>query len=97
MKGQNGVEKNGHHYRNLSNNNEIDIIIENENGEYGAFEVKLGSNKIDEAADSLIRFRDSFEKVEDQPKILVIVCGICDISYTRNDGVMVVPITSLRP
>lgn len=86
-----------YHYRNLSNNEEVDIIVENEDGEYAAFEVKLGTNQIEQAAKQLIKFKNSFENEENKPKVLGIICGVCDIAYQRSDGVMVIPITSLRP
>jgi len=31
------------------------------------------------------------------PEILCIICGITGYAYIRDDGVMVVPITELKP
>ena len=85
------------HYRNLSKKEEIDIIVQTKEGDYGAFEVKLGLNQIDEAAKGLIGFKNSFENQKDKPKILCIICGVCDIAYKREDGVFVIPINMLKP
>ena len=41
------------HYRD-SGGNEIDAIVEMPNGRWGAFEIKLGMNQVDEAAEKLL-------------------------------------------
>ncbi len=51
------------HYQDY-NNNELDAVIELDNGEWCAFEIKLGCNKIDEGANSLIRTCSEIEKTE---------------------------------
>lgn len=84
------------HYQDY-NGIEIDAVIELENGEWIAIEIKLGSNQIDEAAKSLIKIRDKIrEEGGNAPKVLCIVCGISKAAYLRDDGVYVVPITALK-
>jgi len=84
------------HYQDYDGD-EIDAVIELDNGDWVAIEIKLGSNQIDETANTLIKIRDKI--VNDggkAPKVLCIVCGICKAAYLRNDGVYVVPITALK-
>lgn len=84
------------HYQDY-NGDEIDSIIELENGDWIAIEIKLGSNQIDEAARSLLKIKDKILNDGGKPpKVLCIVCGICKAAYLREDGVYVVPITALK-
>ena len=86
------------HYRDASNR-EIDAVIELPNGDWGAFEVKLGANQIDGAAERLLSMRALMERngAARVPQVLAVVCGMSSAAYTRPDGVMVVPPTALRP
>lgn len=84
------------HYQDY-NNNELDAVIELDNGEWCAFEIKLGCNKIDEGANSLIRICSEIEKNGGKPaKIKCVICGLSNAAYQRKDGVYVVPITALK-
>ncbi len=77
---------------------EVDSIIELENGEWCAFEIKLGANKIDEAAKNLLNLKQKIEKENGKiPSVLCVICGLSNIAYQRPDGVYVVPITALKP
>lgn len=86
------------HYRDDSGT-EVDSIIEMPDGSYAAIEIKLGANKIDEGAKSLLDFRDRMENhdAKSLPCALCVVCGLTDRAYMRDDGVYVVPITVLGP
>ena len=82
------------HYRD-SNNLEVDAIVQKYNGDWIAFEIKLGIGKIDEAAASLLKFVSILDdKKVKPPKSLNIITGT-GISYTRNDGVNVISLASL--
>lgn len=84
------------HYQDYDGD-EIDAVIELENGDWVAIEIKFGSDKIGEAANSLKRIRDKILRDGGKPpKVLCIVCGICKAAYLREDGVYVVPITALK-
>ena len=86
-----------YHYQDYDGD-EIDSVVELENGDWIAIEIKLGSSQIDEAANALIRIKNKI--IADggkPPKVLCVVCGICKAAYLRDDGVYVVPITALRP
>ena len=86
------------HYRDAQNR-EIDAVIELDGGAWGAFEIKLGANQIDEAAAHLLALKRIMDRDGSArpPAILVVVCGMSSAAYTRPDGVMVVPPTALRP
>ena len=51
---------NGHlyHFRDNTTGLEIDSIVEMPNGDYGAIEIKLGTDKIEEAATNLLKFNE---------------------------------------
>lgn len=80
------------HYRD-DNGNEIDAVVEMPDGSWGAFEIKLGLNQVDRAAEHLLRMSRRFER---PPKVLAVICGLPGARYTRRDGVHVIPITCLR-
>ena len=85
-----------YHYQDY-NNQEIDAVIELDDGEWCAFEIKLGTNKIDEAAENLINISDNIVKSGGKaPKIKCVICGTINAAYLRHDGVYVLPITSLK-
>lgn len=83
------------HYRDASGL-EADAIVRMKNDEWGAFEIKLGANQIDEAAANLIALRNKIDtKYVKAPKFLAVLTGF-DCAYTRPDGVHVIPIGCLR-
>ncbi len=85
-----------YHYQDYTNK-EIDSVIELEDGSWCAFEIKLGVNAIDKAAENLINIRDSIIKENGKaPKVLCVICGLSNAAYIRPDGVYVVPITALK-
>lgn len=73
-----------------------DFIIEMQDGRWGAFEVKLGADRVDEAAKKLLKLKRKLTADgASEPVCLVILCGLTKFGYMRPDGVSVVPITSL--
>ena len=84
------------HYQDYKNN-EIDAVVELEDGEWCAFEVKLGAKKIDEGAENLIKVcNDIVNNGGKKPRIKCVICGLSNAVYQRPDGVFVVPITALK-
>ena len=86
-----------YHYQDYQNR-EIDAVIELSDGQWCAFEIKLGANQIDAAANNLLMIKKQFE---DDPKgkppaVLCVLCGMANAAYQRPDGVFVVPITALK-
>ncbi len=84
------------HYQDYLNR-EIDSVIELEDGNWCCFEVKLGVNAIDAAAENLINISNSIKKENGKvPSVLCVICGMTNAAYKRPDGVYVVPITALK-
>jgi predicted AAA+ superfamily ATPase len=82
-----------YHYRD-SSNLEVDAIVEKYNGEWCAFEIKLGTGQIEAAAANLNKFVSILDhKKTSYPKSLNIITGT-GISYTRNDGINVISLAS---
>lgn len=85
-----------YHYQDYANK-EIDAVLELQDGRWGAFEIKLGANQIDEAARNLLSIRDSIEESGGTlPSVMCVICGLSNAAYQREDGVFVVPITALK-
>lgn len=85
----------GHVYafRDNLSNDEVDAIVEFSDGEYGAIEIKLGSNQIDEAIKSLTKFNDNVAK---KPKFLCVIVGIgFGLTKDPKSGVYVIPYNTL--
>ncbi len=83
------------HFRNNTTGLEVDAIVLNSDGDYGAIEVKLGSNQIEDAKANLLKF---YEKVNKKPKFMCIICGLWNcIVKDKETGIYIFPITSLRP
>ncbi len=84
------------HYQDYKGN-EIDAVIELENGDWCAFEIKLGAKKIDDGAENLIKVCKNIEDNGGKaPIIKCVICGLSNAAYQRHDGVYVVPITALK-
>lgn len=82
------------HYRD-SSGLEVDAVVQKHNGDWCAFEIKLGTGHIEEAAASLHKFVSILdEKKVKPPKSLNIITGT-GVSYTRNDGINVISLSSL--
>ena len=85
-----------YHYQDYQNK-EIDSVIELENGNWCAFEIKLGANKIEDAAKNLLNIKNEIEKTGGKvPSVMCVICGLTNAAYKRPDGVYVVPITALK-
>ena len=83
------------HFRNNVTGLEVDSIVINEDGEYGAIEIKLGANEIDNAKENLLKF---YNKVDKKPKFMCIICGVWDnVVIDSETGIYIIPITSLKP
>lgn len=85
-----------YHYQDY-NNNEMDAVIAMPNGKWCGFEIKLGANQIDMAAENLIKIKNEIKANGGiAPDSLCVICGLSNAAYQRPDGVFVVPITALR-
>lgn len=85
-----------YHYQDY-NNNEMDAVIAMPDGKWCGFEIKLGANQIDMAAENLIKIKNEIKASGGiAPDSLCVICGLSNAAYQRTDGVFVVPITALR-
>ncbi len=84
------------HYQDYDND-EIDAVIEVDNGDWVAIEIKLSPYHVDKAAQNLIKIRDKIANNGGKaPKVLCIICGLTNAAYLREDGVYVLPLTALK-
>ena len=85
-----------YHYQDYRNN-EIDAIVELEDGSWCGIEIKLGANQIEEAASNLVKINNEIiQEGGKAARSLCVICGLTNAAYKRKDGVYVVPITSLK-
>jgi uncharacterized protein len=76
---------------------EVDAIVEVADGRWAAFEVKLGTGMVDEAANTLLRFAERVDTSKcGEPCVLGVIVGP-GLGYVRADGVAVIPIGALGP
>ncbi len=92
------LDGNVYHYRDKSGL-ECDAVIHLRNGSYGLVEIKLGGDKlIEEGAETLKALSELIDTNSMKaPSFMMVLCAQAPFAYKRNDGVYVVPITSLRP
>ena len=85
-----------YHYRD-NTGLEVDMVVEDRFGAWCAFEVKLGAGQVENAAQTLLKFRDrlDLEKVGEPGTLGVIVSS--GYGYIREDGVAVIPVTAMGP
>jgi predicted AAA+ superfamily ATPase len=64
-----------YHYQDYKDR-EIDAIVQLDNGRWGAFEIELGADAVDDAARSLIKIKDALEaEGAKTPDVLAVLCG----------------------
>lgn len=86
-----------YHFRD-SSGLECDAVLHRRNGEYGLIEIKLGGiDNIEKASDTLKRLRDKIDTDKMKaPSFLMVLIGVGQYAYRRQDGVFVVPIGCLK-
>lgn len=80
-----------------------DIVLHLADGRYALIECKLGSQEIEDGAKHLLQLRDLIReknKTEHQmplrePDLLIVMTG-GEMAYTREDGVKVIPLATLK-
>ena len=86
------------HYRDKAGL-ECDAVLHRRNGSYGLIEIKLGgADNIEKGATTL---KDLAGKIDTtkmkEPSFMMVITGIGQYAYRREDGVYVVPIGCLKP
>lgn len=87
---------NVYHYRD-KDGLECDAVIHLRNGSYGLVEIKLGGDKlINEGAETLKQLYTKIDTTKmKSPSFMMVLTGVGDYAYRRQDGVYVVPISTL--
>jgi len=87
-----------YHFRD-SNGLECDTVLHRNNGTYGLIEVKLGGeSKIEEGAANLLSLASKIDTDRmPEPSFLMVLTGVGEYAYRREDGVFVVTIVCLKP
>ena len=86
-----------YHYRDKKGL-ECDAILHLRNGSYGLIEIKLGGDDlIEEGASSLKKLADEIDTTRmKSPSFMMVLTGVGDFPYRRDDGILVVPIGCLK-
>lgn len=86
-----------YHYRDKSGL-ECDAVVHLRDGRYGLIEIKLGGDKlISQGADALLSVANKIDTSKmKSPSFLMVLTANGDYAYKREDGVLVVPIGSLK-
>jgi predicted AAA+ superfamily ATPase len=90
------LDANVYHYQDETGL-EVDAIVETRDGRWGAFEIKLGPGRVDEGAESLLKFANKIDTEKcGEPEILGVITGK-GYGTVRDDNIAVIPIGSLGP
>ena len=85
------------HYRDKSGL-ECDTVIHLRNGSYGLAEIKLGGERlIEEGVANLKKLNDNLDLSKmKSPSFIMVITGVGDYAYRRQDGIYIVPIGCLK-
>lgn len=88
---------NVYHYRD-KNGLECDAVVHLRDGRYGLVEIKLGGeNLINQGAATLMTLAGKIDTTKmKKPSFLMVLTASGDYAYRREDGVLVVPVGSLK-
>lgn len=88
---------NVYHYRD-GNDLECDAVIHLRNGRYGLIEIKLGGDYlIEEGVKNLVKLKNKIDDTKMfKPSFLMVLVGIGNYAYKREDGIYVVPVGCLK-
>lgn len=94
------VRREGYRERLIDRNVELylstfDAVLQFPDSTWCAFEVKYNPDDIETAARQLVKTSKKF--VHNPPKALAVIVGKHGIAHRREDGVYVLPLTSLKP
>lgn len=86
-----------YHYRD-SNGLECDAVVHLQNGSYGLIEIKLGGERlIEEGAKTLTALSNIIDTTKmKSPSFRMVLTGVGEFAYRRQDGIYVVPIGCLK-
>ena len=86
-----------YHFR-TKDNLECDAVIHLRDGRYGLVEIKLGGDRL--IGEGVKTLKTVASKIDTQamrePSFLMVLAGVAPYAYKREDGVFIVPITTLK-
>lgn len=82
-----------------ANGLECDAVIHLHGGRYGLVEIKLGGKElVEKGASSLKKLSSKLDTSKmRKPSFLMVLTAVGDVAYRREDGVVVCPISALKP
>jgi len=85
--------------RSGANGLECDAVIHLHGGRYGLVEIKLGGKElVEKGASSLKKLSSKLDTSKmRKPSFLMVLTAVGDVAYRREDGVVVCPISALKP
>lgn len=85
------------HYRD-KNGLECDAVVHLRDGRYGLVEIKLGGDpQIEHGATTLKALGDKIDTSRMKaPSFMMVLTAVGEYAYRRDDGVLVVPVGSLK-
>lgn len=89
------IDGNVFHYRDASGT-EVDVIIQLNDGRWGAIEVKMGAGFIEEASNNLLKFKDSVDTSKMQEPSFLMVLTATETAFQMDNGVWIVPLGCLK-
>lgn len=86
-----------YHFRD-SNGLECDAVIHLRNGKYGLVEIKLGGDKqIEDGVRTLLKLKETIDETKmGSPAFMMVLTATGNYAFRRNDGVCIVPVSTLR-
>jgi len=89
------IDGNVYHYRDASGT-EVDVIIQLNDGRWGAIEVKMGAGFIEEASDNLLKFKAKVDVSKMQEPSFLMILTATETAFQMDNGVWVVPLGCLK-
>lgn len=83
------------HYRDDSDL-EVDLIVQTVSGDWGAFEIKLGSDQVEKGVRNVVRLDEKMSKRGERPaSVKAVIVGVGGVAERRPDGVCIIPLDAL--
>lgn len=86
-----------YHYQDYRDN-EVDAVVEADDGAFGLIEIKLGTGDIEKGIKTLIKTNKALiETTGRGASFLCVISGLIPYAYKDPSGVIIVPLTALKP
>lgn len=86
-----------YHYQDYKDN-EVDAVVEADDGAFGLIEIKLGTGDIEKGIKTLTKTNKALIETSGQgASFLCVISGLTPYAYKDPSGVIIVPLTALKP